>query len=161
MRFEKVFPQILTGKFVRSSRTAPWVMMSKDGDWLDEQGDAQPPVTPALMKLDTWEVKCTLVWHPTGSSQPLTWEQAKTYVLTLGNDWRMPTIHELVSLVDYEKNRPMILGGLECEDSTYWAGTVYYSNSRRGWAVSFSSGSVGSKDLTSQHYLRCVKDNFS
>jgi hypothetical protein len=95
-----------------------------------------------------------LMWQQAVSSNSMTWEQALTHCegLNLGGhtDWRLPTIKELRSLVDYSQYNPAInttyfpnTAASWCWSSTTDAGTAYYA-----WLVHFGYGF----DLSSYNY---------
>ena len=56
-------------------------------------------------------------------------------------DWRLPTIKELLSIVDYERSEPAIDSAFQCESSWYWSATpLASSRSDFAWFVYFRSG---------------------
>jgi len=82
-------------------------------------------------------------------------------VLGGADDWRLPTVVELLSTVDYNKSNPAAdaavfvvpMGGTPW----YWTRTAYQpSPSSYAWDVGFSNGS-GSHDFTNDYRVRCVR----
>ena len=56
-------------------------------------------------------------------------------------DWRLPTIKELLSIVDYERNQTAIDPAFQCESAWYWSATPYASSpSGCAWLVGFVNG---------------------
>jgi hypothetical protein len=105
-----------------------------------------------------------LMWQQ-GQSPALTWEAALTYTESLSlagyDDWRMPTVKELVSIVDFNRWNPAI-------DTTFFPGTnslSYWSSTTRNWEprcawlVSFDAGEIwegGHKTITDRD-VRAVR----
>ena len=84
------------------------------------------------------------------------------YILTpketpiVHNDWRVPSIKELLTLIDYTKidSASMLTDTLP---SYYWSFTTDAASTNRAWFVHFSYGytSLGSK--INSKYVRCVR----
>ena len=57
-------------------------------------------------------------------------------------DWRLPTIRELLTIVDYERHEPAIdTNAFECEASWYWSSTPLASSpGDYAWGVGFDNG---------------------
>jgi hypothetical protein len=74
------------------------------------------------------------------------WSEAKkaAAAITTGghSDWRLPTIRELLTLVDYERSDPAIdTDVFKCESAWYWSLTPYQpSPGGCAWIVYFSGG---------------------
>ena len=92
------------------------------------------------------------------------WEDAFTYAknLRLGgfDDWRLPTIDELKSIVN-KKNTPTIKTGFKHVVSDgFWSSSPNVSDSSGAWYVKFNSGHVGDDgDKSGSGYVRCVRDS--
>ncbi len=106
-----------------------------------------------------------LMWQQTFSSTTVTWDQALAYCvgLNLGGhtDWRLPTIKELRSLVDFSLYEPSINTTYfpNTVESSFWSSTTNASDTLKAWGVGFSWGSAGSyyKDDYSHYYVRAVR----
>ena len=115
-----------------------------------------------------------LMWQADGSKKVDTWEQALAYCenLTLDgySDWRLPTIKELLSIVDYNKIGPAI-----DTDYFYNSGKIYVSSTPAHvdtvfdmavWGVDFSvcwldAYSKKAIDQGYYHQVRAVRGGWS
>jgi len=92
------------------------------------------------------------------------WEYAVNYCsnLSLGgfDDWRLPSINELLSLVDYSRRTPAISVIFENLSGTiYWSSTSAKNQPSDAWRVNFKSGTSYYANLkTFSHDVRCVRD---
>jgi hypothetical protein len=77
------------------------------------------------------------------------------------SDWRLPTIGELLSLVDYTKFNPAIDTDFFLKvdtDSWYWTGTpAAYSPEACAWIVNFYGGNSGWGYRGIRFYVRAVR----
>jgi len=95
-----------------------------------------------------------------GTAQTYAWDGANSYCISLnlsGKTWRLPTINELKSLVDYGKSSaPAIDTAVfpNTQSAGYWSSS---SGQERGyaWFVDFY-GVVGYIFKTNNLYVRCV-----
>ena len=74
--------------------------------------------------------------------------------------WHIPTLTELLSIVDYKSYKPAILKEFNRVDSEtlYWTSTPYVRSSDEYWGVSFKDGSTSNASETYDRYVRCVAD---
>ena len=114
-----------------------------------------------------------LMWQQVSSSSNKTWERALAYCegLSLGDytDWRLPTIKELQSLVDYSRLSPAINTTYfsNTAASQYWSSTTNVGNdytvwwgpsgTNFAWYVYFDDGYVGHGNKSTAGYVRAVR----
>lgn len=100
-----------------------------------------------------------LMWQA-AHTQSMTWDQAKDYATKLDcggfKNWRLPTIEELITLINFKKHSPasdfpnMPLG-------TFWSSSsnVYYPTN--AWNVNFYYGYVDNFSKANSIVARCVR----
>jgi len=75
----------------------------------------------------------------------------------LFNDWRVPNIKELATLIDYERFKPATKVS-DTKSDSYWSSTSGEYDSNYAWIVYFSNGSVYNYTKNYSIYVRCVRD---
>ena len=106
-----------------------------------------------------------LMWQDDSDAKNLTksWSDAIKYCedLTLGgyDDWYLPNINQLISLVDRTKADPSIKSAfLNITSFYYWSSTTYKDHTNLAWRVYFLYGQSDWYDKGYAHYVRCVRD---
>jgi hypothetical protein len=107
-----------------------------------------------------------LMWQQ-GEGGFMNWETALSYCENLVfpenqgyDDWRLPNINELQSLVDYSKHNPAIDSYYfpYAVSSHYWSSTPLASDTYYGaWSVNFYGGDGYSSRGGSSLYVRAVR----
>jgi hypothetical protein len=107
------------------------------------------------------ETKTGLMWQKEGSSDEMNHSKAKEYCKNSDvagyKDWRLPTVEELISIVDYKKYDPAINGIFKCKSSWYWTETIFADGSDDAWIVDFYNGCVDWDDRGSDYCVRPVR----
>jgi hypothetical protein len=72
--------------------------------------------------------------------------------------WRLPTIEELETLINYNAQSPasFATGFPTTVTGGYWSSSAYIRNTNYAWYMSSTAGYVGSVVKTSIEYARCV-----
>ena len=104
-------------------------------------------------------------WTQTLYAGPMTWADALTNCNALNygghDDWRLPNIKELSSLVDFEKVNPAIDTDAfpNTQSDGYWSSTSFQNDGKHSnaWSVDFFDGNMNSLDKTGTYYVRCVR----
>lgn len=90
-----------------------------------------------------------------------TWENAIEYCesLTLnGNNWRLPNINELLSIVDYTTaGATTSFTFLNTNLDFYWSSTSYVNDTSFAWYVNFSNTWTDNFIKATNHAVRCVR----
>jgi Protein of unknown function (DUF1566) len=97
-----------------------------------------------------------------GTTLTADWVAALSYCQGLslaGRTWRLPSINELLSLVDYSTSNPSIRSDVfpGTASNLYWTSTTP-STTGNAWNISFASGFSGSAAKTVGLEVRCVAD---
>jgi len=104
-----------------------------------------------------------LMWQQATTPEAYTWEQALSYCEGLSHggyaDWRLPSIHELASLVDLNRFRPAIRTDvfLYTPESNYWSSTPSITGDQGRWVVILNYGEVTSSNASIQGFTRAVR----
>lgn len=107
-----------------------------------------------------WQ-QITLQWQP-NTAWPFKWQEALNYCenLKLANydDWRLPTVKELRSLVDYSRQYPAI-NPLVFPDTeiSYWSSTTFANDTKKAWFIDFNNGGSGGCGKGGYDYVRAVR----
>ena len=98
----------------------------------------------------------------------MTWMEAKAYIDHLNttlfagySDWRLPTIEELASLLEFRISpvRPLYLDPLfDVTQSICWSADVLDS-AANVWFVYFAHGYISHTDAESRLYVRAVRSD--
>ena len=106
----------------------------------------------------------SLVWQdaPINKDALVTYKEAQNYCKFLSidkyKDFRLPTMRELQTLVDYKNFDPAILNGFKyIESTTYWTSTVFADDDSEYWTVDFEKGSRSVKAKYYDRHFRCVQ----
>jgi len=104
-----------------------------------------------------------LMWQQGTASGTYNWQQALSYCenLTLAeyDDWRLPNVNELQSLVDYERRYPSINTAFfpNTVSDDYWSSTTYTRAPLYALHVNFYSGMVDYYYKSNYYYVRAIR----
>jgi len=110
-----------------------------------------------------------LMWQQAASAAAMTQATAAAYCQTVTSgghtDWRLPTLIELISLVDVSTSSPSINGTFfpGTPSSAFWTSTTYAAAGAYGlpattlWQVHFADGSALGASTSASRFARCVR----
>jgi hypothetical protein len=124
---------------------------------------ATPPCRYTVANGTVRDLMTKLVWQQAAAPGSYTWAEAATYCASLTVEgtggWRLPTIKELLTIVDDSKSNPAV-------DTTYfpgtsgdfWSSTAMAGTSSSAWNLSSDWGYPDpSLPPTSKANVRCVR----
>lgn len=106
-------------------------------------------------------------------NNPMTYDEAVEYCKNLTfagfEDWRLPTLNELLSITDDSRYNPAINKAFknivyETNDKGeksygwYWSSTRYAGGSSNVWLVFFMGGDINWGGVSNRDFVRCVRD---
>lgn len=155
-------PPLATGKAVSAGHPTT-------GSYIDQKNGTVSDPTRGLM----WK-KCSegQSWRKAGNScegqaAGVSWDDAlnQVEILNTGSgfagfkDWRLPTIKELATLVEYDRPSPIDLQVFPGTPSLwYWSSTPYHRQGSRAWFVAFGSGDISIERIDNQSlHVRLVR----
>jgi hypothetical protein len=104
------------------------------------------------------------MWQQAVPSAEYTWANAVAYCPTLTlaghSDWRLPSVIELVSIVDIGQSSPSINGTYfpSTPATNFWSSSPAADSPSNAWNVNFGIGVVGDGyDVSNTFGVRCVR----
>lgn len=104
-----------------------------------------------------------LMWQQ-GEGGKMAWDSAIAYCKNLSlagyNDWRLPNIEELKSIIDVEKKPAIFINKTyfpNANASRYWSSTTSARSSSDAWVVHFDFGNDNFYYKSYSYYVRCVR----
>lgn len=88
------------------------------------------------------------------------WMNAVDHCVTFGAGWRLPTVKELLTIVDVSKPTAPTVDGVAfpaTANAPFWSSTPLAGTTNQAWFVTFDYGGTGTDFLTSAHRVRCVR----
>jgi Protein of unknown function (DUF1566) len=111
-----------------------------------------------------YDTKTKLTWEQAAPSTTYTQASASNYCSLLnlnGTGWRLPTMMELMTLLDYSVGFPGTTIDGAAFPSTpaglFWTSTPLGTSTTTFWCVDFSQGGPTSDSASNSDYVRCVR----
>lgn len=107
------------------------------------------------------DLKTGLEWQRAPIDRVFTIKELVAYTLGMEEGWRVPTIEELLSLVDYTRFNPAldttIFSNTRINSLWYWSSTRVAMDSGYVWGVGFFDGSVYNESADKLNRVRFVR----
>jgi len=106
------------------------------------------------------DTKTGLTWEQPASTTNVVWSAAKSYCTGKGTGWRLPTIKELLSIVDFGKTTSPKIDSMFAGtvSNTYWSSTPLADALDTFYAVNFVNGGINTGEgAVVAIPVRCVR----
>lgn len=126
------------------------------------KAELQPPAPSRFEdRGDTiYDHQTGLEWEQ-GTRGVMPWQEAvdSCAALRIGghDDWRLPTMEELLTPVDFERYNPACDAVFKTQSNFYWSSSTYQRNPDFAWAVSFFFGFTDADFKTDSLFVRAVR----
>ncbi len=162
---KKTAPRIKPTLPIRSESS---IILAKDAGKVFNLDDLHQPlvfVENAFQKISDTTVidhATNLVWQQSGSRYPMMWDQAQRYIQLLSEsgfggrqNWRMPTINEILSLVNPKNDDDFCMEPVFSPDQK-WLWSSDTRSKRAVWTVDAQMGFVNCSDLFDYNFVKGV-----
>jgi len=111
------------------------------------------------------DTKTKLIWQQQTPATLYTWPAAKTYCANLGTTlggtgWRLPTVRELLTLIDWAQGMPPVIDTTAFPGTPagyFWSSTPQAGSSTNVWDVNFQFGNPTVQATTNSLNVLCVR----
>ncbi len=108
-----------------------------------------------------WDLARRATWQRQDSGKDLEWHDAKAYCAELGlsgSGWRLPSIFELLSLVDQlRQGGNRVASAFQKSNSIYWTASPTNSSWSSAFVVYFDFGVTNVAGTLNKYRVRCVR----
>lgn len=130
------------------------------------RGTTIPPPSPTAQGNLVADASSGLVWAKSASAAGKTWQEAlaacRTQVIDRYNDWRLPDILELRTVIDYTRVSPAIDATVFVGvDSVFWTSSTFASYADIAWQVNFQAGTAAGESKTTTAGVLCLRNSTS
>ncbi len=109
------------------------------------------------------DVDSNLMWQDNDivTKNERSWQEAKDYCANLSldsyTDWRLPSVNELKSIVDTNRDPAIKIGIVNISDSFYWSDSNSNLDSDKALYLYFHNGYSFDEFKSEEFYVRCVR----
>lgn len=103
--------------------------------------------------------KTGLTWQRSVAPEAKTWADAKTYCPTVGANFRLPSVKELLTIVDFTRSEPAIDTAVfpGTKSASFWTSSPVAGSPPFAWFVGFESGVTNGLGVGETSQVRCVR----
>ena len=125
-------------------------------------GADAPPGRYTVSNGTVYDTRTQLTWQQSVDAGAYPQANAVTYCAGLslaGGGWRLPTVSELLSIVDRTKYDPAIdpIAFPSTPAAGFWSSSPYVGSAGNAWNVNFEIGNSYSYAASSARRVRCVR----